>query len=469
METISYDPPGPVAAAFHGSGAFVRGLMGPVGSGKSTACVMELFARSVEQYPDRQGVRRSRWLCIRNTYGELKSTTIKTVQEWLPNMVFRWDAPIVGTLDFRLGDKTRVISEWLFISVDNPADTAKLRSLEVTGAWLNEASEIALGVFEMATQRVGRYPPKKSGQLAWSGVIWDSNPPHTDHWIYRLHETEQVKGYEIYKQPPALLEDGQGYRINPDAENLKNHVIGGEYYLRQVHGKKKEWIDVFLRGQYGVITDGKAVYPEYSDEVHCKRVDALGRLPIILGIDLGRTPAAVFCQVTPRGQFRVLDELYAEDMGIGSFVEDVVKPHIAQFYREFNIVPVADPAGIAKESDERTAFDVMREHGIVAMPATTNRLTGRLEAVKRFLSRMIDGLPGFVIDPKCDRLRKGFIGLYYFRKLQINGERVKEVPEKNDYSHVHDALQYAALYATLESVNDGVWNRKIEYPKVGIV
>ena len=40
------------------------------------------------------------------------------------------------------------------------------------------------------------------------------------------------------------------------------------------------------------------------------------------------------------------------------------------------------------------------------------------------------------------------MGGYKFVRVQVVGdERFKEYPDKNQYSHVHDALQYAAMYA----------------------
>ena len=87
--TIDYAPAGEVARAFHQSDAFVRGLMGPVGSSKSSACCLEMFTRACEQTAN-QGVRRSRWAVIRNTYPELKSTTIKTWEEWFPFARMKW-------------------------------------------------------------------------------------------------------------------------------------------------------------------------------------------------------------------------------------------------------------------------------------------------------------------------------------------------------------------------------------------
>jgi hypothetical protein len=38
------------------------------------------------------------------------------------------------------------------------------------------------------------------------------------------------------------------------------------------------------------------------------------------------------------------------------------------------------------------------------------------------------------------------MGGYCYKRLQVSGERYRDVPDKNSYSHPHDALQYAALY-----------------------
>ena len=51
------------------------------------------------------------------------------------------------------------------------------------------------------------------------------------------------------------------------------------------------------------------------------------------------------------------------------------------------------------------------------------------------------------IDPKCINLIKGFDGGYHYRRMQVSGERYDEKPNKNRFSHVHDALQYMLLGA----------------------
>ena len=58
---------------------------------------------------------------------------------------------------------------------------------------------------------------------------------------------------------------------------------------------------------------------------------------------------------------------------------------------------------------------------------------------------MVDGETGILIDPKCNNLIRGFAGGYHYRRLQVSGERYDEKPNKNRFSHVHDALQYLFL------------------------
>ena len=62
--------------------SFVRGIVGPVGSGKSYACCAELFRRAVMQKPSkRDGIKYSRFVIVRNSYPMLKTTTLKTWTE----------------------------------------------------------------------------------------------------------------------------------------------------------------------------------------------------------------------------------------------------------------------------------------------------------------------------------------------------------------------------------------------------
>ena len=41
-------------------------------------------------------------------------------------------------------------------------------------------------------------------------------------------------------------------------------------------------------------------------------------------------------------------------------------------------------------------------------------------------------------------LRKGFMGGYAYRRMQVSAERYTSVPDKNQYSHPMDALTYTS-------------------------
>lgn len=458
MSIVSYLPPGPVAAEFHSDGSFVRGLMGPVGSGKSSSCCVEIMTRALEQQPGPDGVRRSRWAILRSTYPELKSTTIKTWQDWFgPICTMRWDTPITSTIAIGdIGDGTGLEIEVLFLAMDRAEDVGKMRSLELTGGWMNEAGLMEKAVLDTLTQRVGRYPAKRNGGPTWTGVIMDTNPPDDDSWWYKVFEEDKPKSYKLFKQPGGLYYDGDDesptfgqYLPNAVAENVHNLPSGYEYYNRQVAGKTEDWIRVFLCGTYGTTLDGKPVYPEWKEDIHLAKepIQPIPGMPIVLAFDFGLTPACVFVQMSPRGQVLVLGELFSEDMGIRQFYSEVVRPEIIQKYSGFRIEACGDPAGtIRAQTNEKTCMQELLEMGMLCEPAPTNEFIARRESVAFFLQRLSGGEPGFLLDQSCKMLRKGFNGGYRYERIRASGStKFKDRPVKDKYSHCADSLQYACL------------------------
>lgn len=95
-------------------------------------------------------------------------------------------------------------------------------------------------------------------------------------------------------------------------------------------------------------------------------------------------------------------------------------------------------------TDERTCFEILHARGIAIEPGMQT-LAIRLESVRRPLRTLLDGAePGFVLHPRCATLRRALMGGYQYRRMQVSGERYADRPEKNRWSHVMDALQYAA-------------------------
>lgn len=452
----------PTIEAFMRSDAFIRGLMGPFGSGKSSGCIWDIVQRGLRQVPGRDGVRRTRWAVIRNTFPQLRDTTIRTVHSWFPYpMMGRWKATEHEyTLNALIaaGDKKPAQIELLFRALDRPDHVRNLLSLDLTGAWVNEAREVPWAIIDALQGRVDRFPAKRDGGATWAGIIMDTNPPDTDSAWYRFFEQQdhrdavnELRAYmpgltvdkycKIFKQPSGL---------SKQAENRSNQSAG--YWQRLAIGKTDEWVRVYCKGEYGFVVEGRAVFPEYHDNIHCpgatsdRRAPVSDeRLPVHRGWDFGLTPACVFSQLSASGQWKIVDELCSDSMGIDRF-SDRVLSHSAQHFPDSEFIDVGDPAGESRsQTDERTCFDILHSKGVM-IEAGLQSPQIRQECVRKPLRQFDDdGNPAFNLHPRCNRLRRALMGGYHYRKIQIAGtERWAEKPEKNAHSHPADAMQYTA-------------------------
>lgn len=418
------------------SPAFVRGIKGPVGSGKSTGCVIEILRRSMEQKPSFDGIRRTRWAIIRNSYPELKSTTMKTWAEWCPLAYgkLNQDSPIthfVRTQDMDM--------EVLFLALDRDEDVRKLLSLELTGGWINEAREVPRAIIDALTGRVGRYPPMKDGGPTWSGIIMDTNPPDDQSWWHKLAVDETPEGWEFFDQPSGR---------SPQAENRQNLLP--EYYDRLCAGKDPDWIKVYVDGEYGLVTEGKAVFPMYRDRIHSSPtlLEPLPAFAFTLGADFGLTPACIIGQKLPDGRWLIIDELVTDNCGIIRFAE-LLSAYLSEHYPDIMIGGAfGDPAGMARMGEtERTAIEIMTEYtGWKWKPAPTNDPVMREEVVINSLNRLVDGNAGVLISSKCKYLRKALAGGYHYKPIKTgNNTQFHTAPAKNQYSHPAEAFEYMLL------------------------
>jgi hypothetical protein len=444
----SYDSV-PTLYKFSCSEKFIKAVLGPFGSGKSSACCVEIVKLGVQQAP-RNGKRITRWAAIRNTYQQLSDTTIKTflgsedgsIEGWFPPKIYGKYIKTTHdyTMKFMLPDKTMVIIEVLFRALDKPDHVRNLLSMELTGAWLNEYREIPKAVFEAIQGRVGRFPAVKDGGCTWAGVIMDSNPPDTDHWSYNYFEEIKPANSELFRQP-----SGRG----PKAENLIH--LPKDYYKNLCIGKSEAFCKVYADGEYGYVQEGKPVYPAYKDDMHLSKqlIKPIVGIPLRLGWDFGLTPSCVIAQLSPKGRLLVLRECVSVDMGIRRLARQIVKPLLMNEFKGFHVISTADMAGRQRvQTDERTCLEELAEAGIPTESALTNDMVARIGAVEGFLSRYTADGPALLLDPRCTMLRQGFLGKYKYRRVQVSGdERFVDKPEKNIWSNCHDALQYVSMEA----------------------
>jgi hypothetical protein len=137
-------------------------------------------------------------------------------------------------------------------------------------------------------------------------------------------------------------------------------------------------------------------------------------------------------------------------MGIRTFAQNVVLPRLSIDF-PYNKVggSFGDPAGAKGDEimEELSCIGELNSLGIKTEAANTNDPDVRINAVRFFLNKMIDGGPAFVLDREnCPVTRKGFVSGYNYKRVSISGdERYRDKPDKNKYSHPHDALQYVLM------------------------
>jgi hypothetical protein len=461
----------PMVWKFLQSKAFVRGVMGPVGSGKSYACCAEIMMKAVQQKPSPiDGIKYSRFAIVRNSYPMLKTTTIKTWLDLFPENTFGpllWTPPITHHIRLPAREGAAGIDcEVIFLALDQPKDVRKLLSLELTGAWVNEARELPKAVIDGLTHRVGRYPTKRDGGASWHGIIMDTNPMDDDHWWFRLAEKEKMSGafkWEFFRQPGGVTEAdvaelpenpeandciysaGRWWKPNSKAENISNLPAG--YYQQMLLGKNLDWIRCYAEGKYTYVQEGRPVWPEYDDNMMSADLEYDPNLPIQVGLDFGLTPAAVIGQKTSAGTWNVLHEIVTFDMGLERFGQQLLGELNAKFPKS-QIMIWGDPAGMQRDAIyEVTAFDHLRTLGLRAQPTPSNDFKVRREAAAAPMQRLIQGKPGLLVDKSCKLLRKSLAGGYHFKRISVGAgqERFRDAPNKNEHSHVGDAFGYLLL------------------------
>lgn len=350
-----------------------------------------------------------------------------------------------------------VRSEWILIPLENPEDQKRLLSSQLTGAWISEAIEIDCTLVGPLSGRCGRYPSGKDGVPTWRGVIADTNMP-TYNTPWHKFMDMPMPDWGVFIQPGGLSDEAENLNwLTQTEQSLKLPIDhpdrlaqGRKYYELLANNGNPDWVRRYVHGEYGDDPAGRAVYREsFKHTFHVQEglEPQMGRT-LIIGQDFGRNPWSVITQLDHRGRLLVLDEVKAENVGLEKHVNQSLRPLLYEerYYNRARLI-VGDPAGVAKDSlYEETSFDLLRRMGFTAFPAPTNDIDPRLRAIEFFLLQQVDGGPALVIDAdRCPTLARALGGGYRFSSSKAG--ILRAVPDKNDYSHVVDALQYACLVA----------------------
>ena len=452
--SVLYDAP-PTLATFMKSAAFGRIAAGPVGSGKTTACLIEILRRSMAQAKAPDGYRYTRWAVVRQTLKQLKDTVLKDAQSWFEGLGEWRVSENTYYLDF-----ADVKSELVFIPLENAEDQARLLSMQLTGAWLSEAIEMNFDVLAPVSGRIGRYPSGNRGVPSWYGIIADTNMPvELSDWHKFM--TEPPPNWQVFIQPSGMAPNAENLNYLLQTEETRqlpfDHPIrvarGRKYYEQflEMYGSDHPWVKRYVYAQYGDDPSGEAVFKStFKPSFHVvPETLVIPGYPLIIGQDFGRNPWSLIGQVDHLGRLIIHQEVPATNVGLELHVVEKLRPVLFRDkYIMSKVIVVGDPSGIAGGViAEESCFDALKRLGFPAFPAPTNDIAPRLRAVEALLGRQTNAGPTLMISGTgCPWLVRAMSGGYRFKKHKDGGLRT--VPEKFDkegFSHVADCLQYICL------------------------
>ena len=464
---INYTPP-PTIRAFikdhRKSDLFYDWIVGPVGSGKTTGIFFKLIYMAKLQAPSPDGIRRTRAVIVRNTMPQLKDTTLVSWGYWFKDGVAgKWNATDkIFTL--RYSDVECIV---MFRPLDTPDDVARVLSLEINFAILDEFVEIPRAIVDALSARLGRYKQPDGTPVTIWGMWGSSNPSTEDNWWYDyLHGPSVRKGFkdplkqiEYDATLEALGEDlnatyfHQPSGMDEEAENLENLPGNRRYYTNQIKGKSEAWIRQFVDAEWGFSVAGQAVVTSFRADLHVAkhRLQYNRHLPLIIGLDPGLTGSAMIIgQFDFDGRLKVFLELCQQGMGAERLLRERLFPALRYYFPDIeydNVIVAPDPsANNRTQTDEGTVVKVFKQYFRIAIE-TNNRFPLRLDAIDHYTSTLIEGFPALQIDPVgCPILIRALKGGWRYA-MDVKKDVLKGgEAEKNMYSHPGDGFGYLCRY-----------------------
>lgn len=473
--------PGPVAEAYYWDDERVVGIVGPVGSGKTTTKMMRKARRAfMMPRSSIDGIRRYRVLFVRETYRQLWSSVIPSYLKVFPRAMGQWSGgrgdPVRHFIVFE--DEFGTIEfEALFMAFGDSVGES-LRGIEVTDLDISEADTNPIDTLTFGIGRVGRWPESKHFRgyppelQAYGQIDCDFNAPDEDSWTFTVFydDAERARiGDELTMTLRQHIPQARAVRITfhrqpgygePGTENLHNLPPG--YYEAQIAlNRLAGRSDVTQRMVYNKVTWLRAGDPVFKDQFNRRIHVAEGALQPVpgvaleLGLDQGFKGAAVIGQWLDPGRWRVLAELHFPKERLfaaefGRRLADLLDRRFPGMIIECGYGDMAGEAGSA-QAEENATWNrmVARAAGFRIRPQLqgANRLQPRLEAVRAALDAPLhQGRPGIEIDPSCSFLIRGFEARYVWKdEVDASGDK-RKVPDKSlTEANVVDALQYLLL------------------------
>lgn len=483
--------PGPVSDAFLKSRAFIAGIIGPVGSGKTLTMLQKLLRAGALQggRPDDRGIVRRKARCgvIRESYPNIEANILPSWFNLVPEEEgkFNWRAPYVHTFSkvLRRDADQRPVDildmQMEFRAIGDKSVEEITRGWELNAAGVDEFDLQPPELISFLSGRVGRFSKLEPALVVDPQIICSLNMPYMDNHAFRLFMEENLGEMDPDKSPelvaalqgrPLLETFVQPGGREPGAENIHNlpgatpeNPEGGRgYYALQVAANKHRpgYVDRMVDNKPVPMSFGQQVNPGFSYTEHVRKLEFDPRYRLIVPMDQGLYAAAVALQRLAMGQLRTLRECVfmredgkaLEKIGPTAFGQALkamlsenfpdIGPHAIRF--------VADPAAFAAGDRLDNEMDWIRAVEKV-LGAKVHRAKSNSPPLRNgAIWKAMDERDGYAIDKSCKHLIAAHLGGYHYRKAEVsaaNGTETRGHLQIADtiYTHVADAEQYGAL------------------------
>lgn len=381
---------------FHKSNARFRTFIAGRRGGKTFAGTVEALWWA-DKYPGSIG-----WI-VAPTYVMLRDTNIPSVLELLPEWALKsWNK-----------NESRIVlqngSQIVFRTAEDPQ---KLRGVGLDWIWLDEASFMKAGVWDVL------YPTLTDR----GGVLWATTTPQGYDWVYR----------KLYK--PAV--DGE-----EDFAAWQFRTIDNPYIDPQmVEQARRDMNDQMFRQEY-LATFEKftgLVYPDFETDTHVSEFDVNNlQAPLwFIAIDVGYTnPTAIILGVEDAGHHLYIHSEWYESHKtvpeVAKQVKEMAKGRDIQAY-------IIDPASKGThQTSEMSVMSQFHENGIPVVSGDNNVSAG-INRVTQLLR-----LKALTIHPRCINVIEEFERYSWKESKDEEGNRYEKPIKAHD--HLMDALRYFAM------------------------
>jgi phage terminase large subunit len=411
--------------AFHRDKHTFKAIFGAYGSGKTTTAVNELIRHMLK-------VPNGRSAMLAPTMQMLRETSYKELMDYLPHTFIEKEILSKGSEKVILKNG----HELLLL----PSDSAdKIRSLNLTGFYLEEASNSKYDIYSELTARTRNNAAilydiedgvkvKKHNYLL--GIIC-SNPD--SGWIRTeiLHKADKVYSTKFYPRD----ENYNPFISVHLHSSFQNKYLDSDFQARIGRGKPEWWIQRYLYGSFDY-AEG-LVYPNGTDNI----IDPFLIPPNwkrIFGVDFGlRDPTVMLAAaIDPvEGVVHLYDEHYESEKPVHHHAKKMLAMMSKVPPGQIRGMPVADPKGQNRGVDFRSYFGHYQEYGIFFKPGNNKLEPGIMKVFTYFT------LGKLKIHSNCVNIIRE-LREYKYRPSDLEQDANRGEKPIDGNNHSMDALRY---------------------------